>query len=102
MKEYNILIKIGEVKKEVLLIHPEIHPEEACIYGIERIKEDKFWDGVREKWYDLEKVLINHNGSLRELKKRVIGEEKSYKIISGSIERIKNQINEIITIMEII
>jgi hypothetical protein len=39
---------------------------------------------------------------LRELKKRVIGEEKSYKIISGSIERIKNQINEIITIMEII
>lgn len=98
MKRYNILIKIGEIGKELLLVHPE----EGCIFGIERIEGDKFWDGVREKWYDLEKVLINHNGQLRVLKKKIMGEESSYKIISGSIESIKDEINELITIMEII
>jgi hypothetical protein len=97
MKKYNTLIILNEDDKEVLLMPPE----GGYFYGIEKIEGDNFWDGIMGECYNLRSILIHNHGTIKELKKRMDGKE-NYKIISGSIESIKDQINKIITMMEII
>jgi hypothetical protein len=109
MKKYNVLIYLGKegngiyekTNDEILFIHPT----DNCNWGISEIKGDKFFDRVRKGWHDMEKVIKAHDGNIRGLKSIVIthGDNgKDFRILSGSMKGIIEEIKKIKGLMEII
>jgi hypothetical protein len=109
MRKYNVLIYIGKegngiyekANDEILFIHPM----DGCNWGISEIKGDRFFDRMRMGWHDIGKVIKAHDGKIKELKSIVIthGDNgKDFRILSGSMKKIIEEIKKIKGLMEII